>query len=167
MGHKISYQMIIFEATPWFFFIFSGAAIEDGSLKPGDRLLEVNDVCVDGMLQSDVVTLLRNVPLESTVNLMVSRHAVVAIANTEATTAADALDSASATKTTKDTNTKKLQFQLGNNMADAKPSFTTDEEVIMCERKMMFFFLLLRWHSTHKSSEKSRQRNYFCVWKNL
>ena len=53
-----------------------GAAIEEGSLKPGDRLLEVNQVSVDGMSQSDVVTLLRNVPLDSTVNLVVSRHSV-------------------------------------------------------------------------------------------
>ena len=45
-------------------------------MKPGDRLLEVNDVCVDGMSQSDVVALLRNVPLDSTVNLVVSRHSV-------------------------------------------------------------------------------------------
>eukprot|EP00093_Oithona_nana_P004367 04367.XXX_109905_102637_1 [CDS] Oithona nana genome sequencing. len=55
-----------------------GAAIEEGSLKPGDRLLEVNDKCVDGMSQSDVVTLLRNVPLDSSVNLLVSRHSSAA-----------------------------------------------------------------------------------------
>lgn len=51
-----------------------GAAIEDGVLKPGDRLLEVNQVCVDGMSQSDVVTLLRNAPMDSSVDLVVSRH---------------------------------------------------------------------------------------------
>ena len=59
-----------------YFFYFLGAAIEEGSLKPGDRLLEVNDVCVDGMSQSDVVALLRNVPLESIVNLVISRHSM-------------------------------------------------------------------------------------------
>ena len=59
-----------------YFFYFLGAAIEEGSLKPGDRLLEVNDVCVDGMSQSDVVALLRNVPLDSMVNLVISRHCV-------------------------------------------------------------------------------------------
>ena len=69
-------------------FVFAGAAIEEGSLKPGDRLLEVNEVCVDGMSQSDVVTLLRNVPLDSTVNLVVSRHSVAPTdAATEVTTA--------------------------------------------------------------------------------
>ena len=51
-----------------------GAARDDGNLKPGDRLIEVNDVVVDGMSQSDVVTLLRNVPFDSTVSLVVSRH---------------------------------------------------------------------------------------------
>jgi len=40
---------------------YLGAAIEEGSLKAGDRLLEVNGTSVDGMKQSDVVTLLRNV----------------------------------------------------------------------------------------------------------
>ncbi len=54
-----------------------GAAIEEGSLKPGDRLLEVNEVCVDGMSQSDVVALLRNVAMDTDVNLVVSRHALV------------------------------------------------------------------------------------------
>ena len=53
---------------------FTGAAIEEGSLKPGDRLLEVNSVTVDGMTQSEVVALLRNAPLESNIYLIVSRH---------------------------------------------------------------------------------------------
>ena len=56
--------------------IFSGAAIEDGTLKPGDRLLEVNNECVDGMSQSDVVTLLKSFSLDSMVNLVISRHAI-------------------------------------------------------------------------------------------
>ena len=51
-----------------------GAAIEEGSLKPGDRLLEVNQVTVDGMTQSEVVTLLKNAPLNSSIYLVVSRH---------------------------------------------------------------------------------------------
>ena len=108
-----------------------GAAIEEGSLKPGDRLLEVNDQCVDGMLQADVVTLLRNVPLESTVNLMVSRHAVVydsASTDPSAVAAAAALPVDLDNKIpTKDA--KKLQFQLENN------NDKTDEEVIMCEEE--------------------------------
>ena len=106
-----------------------GAAIEEGSLKPGDRLLEVNDQCVDGMLQADVVTLLRNVPLESTVNLMVSRHAVVYdSASTDPSAAAASLPVDLDNKIpTKDA--KKLQFQLENN------NDKTDEEVIMCEEE--------------------------------
>ena len=43
---------------------------------------------MDGMSQSDVVTLLRNVTLDSTVNLVVSRHSVAPTdAATEVTTA--------------------------------------------------------------------------------
>ena len=56
--------------------VILGAAIEDGTLKPGDRLLEVNNVCVDGMSQSQVVTLLKSFPTDSTVNLVISRHAI-------------------------------------------------------------------------------------------
>jgi len=51
-----------------------GAAIENGQLKPGDRLLEINDVSVDGKTQSDVVTILRNIPQNSEVDLVVSRQ---------------------------------------------------------------------------------------------
>ena len=51
-----------------------GAAIENGQLKPGDRLLEVNEVSVDGKTQSEVVNILRNIPQQSEVELIVSRQ---------------------------------------------------------------------------------------------
>ncbi len=51
-----------------------GAAIEEGTLKPGDRLLEVNGTSVDGMAQSEVVALLRNAEPNSRLELAVSRH---------------------------------------------------------------------------------------------
>ena len=56
-------------------FRFSGAAIEEGTLRSGDRLLEVNSTSVDGMTQSEVVSLLRNVEPNSSLDLLVSRHA--------------------------------------------------------------------------------------------
>ena len=51
-----------------------GAAIENGDLKPGDRLLEINNVSVDGNTQSEVVAILRNIPQQGEVNLIVSRQ---------------------------------------------------------------------------------------------
>jgi partitioning defective protein 3 len=39
-----------------------GAAVVDGRLQSGDRLLEVNGVEITGMRQADVVSLLRNIP---------------------------------------------------------------------------------------------------------
>jgi len=51
-----------------------GAAIENGQLRPGDRLLEVNSESMDGKSQSEVVSLLRNTPQSGTVNLVVSRQ---------------------------------------------------------------------------------------------
>lgn len=51
-----------------------GAAIEDGQLQPGDRLLEVNGIEMTGKSQSEAVAILRNTPLGGAVNLVVSRQ---------------------------------------------------------------------------------------------
>ena len=51
-----------------------GAAIENGQLRPGDRLLEVNKESVDGRSQGEVVTILRNTPQQGEVELVVSRQ---------------------------------------------------------------------------------------------
>ena len=131
---------------PLYIFYCAGAAIEEGSLKPGDRLLEVNDKCVDGMSQSDVVTLLRNVPLDSSVTLLVSRHSSAADGSDEADASAPAAGKSPTKLKNNDANsgitssehgvggplvvpsttTRKLQFQLDNEKTD-------EEEVINCE----------------------------------
>lgn len=54
--------------------IFQGAAVEDGRLRPGDRLLAVDGVDLTGKTQADVVGMLRNVPPGNSVNLTVSRQ---------------------------------------------------------------------------------------------
>jgi len=51
-----------------------GAAIENGQLRPGDRLLEVNQESMDGKSQSEVVAILRNTPQQGEVDLVVSRQ---------------------------------------------------------------------------------------------
>lgn len=51
-----------------------GAAIEDGRLRSGDRLLEVNGVEMTGKTQSEVVSLLRNIPTGGAARLLVSRQ---------------------------------------------------------------------------------------------
>ena len=51
-----------------------GAAIENGQLKPGDRLLEINSESVDGKTQGEVVAILRNTPQQGEVELVVSRQ---------------------------------------------------------------------------------------------
>ncbi|XP_037937129.1 partitioning defective 3 homolog isoform X2 [Teleopsis dalmanni] len=50
-----------------------GAAIEDGRLKPGDRLLEVDGVPITGKTQTDVVSILRATQSGATVRIVVSR----------------------------------------------------------------------------------------------
>ena len=84
-----------------------GAAIEEGTLKPGDRLLEVNSVCVDGMTQSDVVALLRNAPLGSEVKLVVSRH-LTTTGNTGAALATTVQASGSSNSPHKDETSQQL-----------------------------------------------------------
>ncbi|XP_026217950.1 partitioning defective 3 homolog isoform X3 [Anabas testudineus] len=51
-----------------------GAAIQDGQLKAGDRLLEVSGVNLNGKTQEEVVSLLRTTPMGGTVNLLVIRQ---------------------------------------------------------------------------------------------
>ncbi|XP_023182509.1 partitioning defective 3 homolog isoform X2 [Xiphophorus maculatus] len=51
-----------------------GAAIQDGRLKAGDRLLEVSGVDLNGKSQEEVVALLRATPMDGTVNLLVLRQ---------------------------------------------------------------------------------------------
>ncbi|XP_065118254.1 par-3 family cell polarity regulator alpha, b isoform X2 [Paramisgurnus dabryanus] len=51
-----------------------GAAIQDGRLKAGDRLLEVNGVDLNGRGQEEVVSLLRATPMGGTVSLLVHRQ---------------------------------------------------------------------------------------------
>lgn len=53
-----------------------GAAIQDGRLKPGDRLLEVNSIEMTGKSQTEAVSILRNTPLGGTVELVVSRQEI-------------------------------------------------------------------------------------------
>ncbi|KAL2085977.1 hypothetical protein ACEWY4_019297 [Coilia grayii] len=51
-----------------------GAAIQDGCLKAGDRLQEVNGVDLNGKTQEEVVALLRSTPMGGTVSLLILRQ---------------------------------------------------------------------------------------------
>ena len=53
---------------------FAGAVIEDGRLRSGDRLLEVNGMEMTGKTQSDVVSFLRNIPSGGVARLLISRQ---------------------------------------------------------------------------------------------
>lgn len=54
--------------------LLRGAAIQDGHLKAGDRLLEVNGVDLNGKTQEEVVSLLRSTPMGGTVGLLIVRQ---------------------------------------------------------------------------------------------
>lgn len=51
-----------------------GAAVSDGQLKSGDRLLKVNDIEMTGKSQDEVVNFLRNIPPGGKVRMVVSRQ---------------------------------------------------------------------------------------------
>ncbi|XP_061776769.1 par-3 family cell polarity regulator alpha, b isoform X3 [Nerophis ophidion] len=51
-----------------------GAAIQDGRLKAGDRLLEVNGVDLNGRTQEEVVSILRATPMGGSVGMLVLRQ---------------------------------------------------------------------------------------------
>ncbi|XP_078234668.1 partitioning defective 3 homolog isoform X10 [Pogona vitticeps] len=51
-----------------------GAAIQDGRLKAGDRLIEVNGMDLTGKTQEEVVSLLRSTKMGGTVNLLIFRQ---------------------------------------------------------------------------------------------
>ncbi|XP_026745013.1 partitioning defective 3 homolog isoform X2 [Trichoplusia ni] len=51
-----------------------GAAVTDGRLRAGDKLVSVNNVPVSGLTQQQVVTLLRNTPTDSTVEIVIERN---------------------------------------------------------------------------------------------
>ncbi|KAF0309963.1 Partitioning defective 3 [Amphibalanus amphitrite] len=51
-----------------------GAAVEDGRLRPGDRLLEIDGQPMAGLSQQQVVQTLRAVPPGHSVQLVISRH---------------------------------------------------------------------------------------------
>lgn len=62
------------EFTTFSFDFIVGAAIEDGRLRSGDRLIEVNGLEVTGKQQSEVVTMLRNIPPGGIARLLISRQ---------------------------------------------------------------------------------------------
>lgn len=55
-------------------YCFKGAAVEDGRLRPGDRLLAVNATELTGKSQAEAVAVLRMVPSGSKVKIIVSRQ---------------------------------------------------------------------------------------------
>lgn len=57
-----------------FLFFWQGAAVEDGRLKCGDRLLSINGVDLTGKTKDDAVAELRNVPMGRKVKIVVSRQ---------------------------------------------------------------------------------------------
>ena len=79
------------------------------------------------MSQSDVVTLLRNVPLDSMVNLVVSRHAVDNGTDQQQVEKGPNINNNNKSLSGSG---RKLQFQINNQLETNKDEVKTDEELM-------------------------------------
>lgn len=135
-----------------------GAAVEDGRLRPGDRLLEVNKAEMTGKSQSEVVSLLRSIPPGGKVRMTVSRQDEVTSNPTDAvaTTRESSPDTARAWSTPQQSPTKvtvetpeKIDSQVFNK---SYKSISSADDVVLSPRKnRMILTLDIPVHDSEKA----------------
>ena len=109
-----------------------GAAVEDGRLRPGDRLLEVNKTEMTGKSQAEVVSILRNIPPGGKVCMTVSRQEEVS-ATSEQTVR----------ETSPDTWTQKSP--------EKSPVYKTDDIILSPRKNRMLLTLDIPVHDSEKA----------------
>lgn len=97
-----------------------GAAVEDGRLKPGDRLLEVNDMEMTGKNQAEVVSLLRSIPPGGKVKIVVSRQEEVSTGVTESQLISSYVPKELTVSTHSTESTDSLKYWNGKNRSPSK-----------------------------------------------
>ncbi|XP_063976262.1 partitioning defective 3 homolog [Diachasmimorpha longicaudata] len=124
-----------------------GPAVEDGRLRPGDRLLEVNNVEMTGKSQDDVVSLLRSIPPGGKVRITVSRQEDVP-------SAADA----SGSEVTPDKPTAEIHFSSPKKVPKAESPPSTpfkqvplDDVVLSPRKNRMILTLDIPVHDSEKA----------------
>ena len=136
-----------------------GAAVEDGRLKPGDRLLEVNKMEMTGKSQDEVVALLRSITPGGKVKLLVSRQEEVS-ANTSDTQigvpcTSDSTDSLRNWKTSHRSPIKKSDEEKLDSYSMDKFNFKTIQvsgDVVLSPRKnRMILTLDIPVHDSEKA----------------
>ncbi|XP_012276093.1 partitioning defective 3 homolog [Orussus abietinus] len=143
-----------------------GAAVEDGRLRPGDRLLEVNNLEMTGKSQAEVVSLLRSIPPGGKVRMVVSRQEEVPSNASEShfgvssTAAPESTDNqrywdSLHRSPTKKNNNNDIPEKLDNNQSYDKVNFKAvkpSEEVVLSPRKnRMILTLDIPVHDSEKA----------------
>ncbi|XP_003424718.1 partitioning defective 3 homolog [Nasonia vitripennis] len=122
-----------------------GAAVEDGRLKPGDRLLEVNNLEMTGKSQAEVVALLRSIPPGGKVRLVVSRQEEVC-ANTS-----DTPDTSKNWKSPQDSPTKKKEEAEAYDKCNYKTTQVANDVVLSPRKNRMILTLDIPVHDSEKA----------------
>ncbi|XP_051158419.1 partitioning defective 3 homolog [Leptopilina boulardi] len=130
-----------------------GAAVEDGRLKPGDRLLEVNKKEMTGKSQDEVVALLRSILPGGKVKLLVSRQEEVS-ANTS-DTQIGVIDSINTSKNSHRSPIKKSDEEKLDSYTMDKFNFKTiqisDEVILSPKKNRMILTLDIPVHDSEKA----------------
>jgi len=140
-----------------------GAAVEDGRLRPGDRLLEVNNKEMTGKSQAEVVSLLRSIPAGGKVRMLVSRQEEISsnIPDSQSTTAstpltADISDNSKYWNTLNRSSTKKndIQDKVATHNYDKctyKPTKSSEDIVLSPRKNRMILTLDIPVHDSEKA----------------
>ncbi|KAJ8683484.1 hypothetical protein QAD02_019276 [Eretmocerus hayati] len=130
-----------------------GAAVEDGRLKPGDRLLEVNSMEMTGKSQAEVVALLRSIPSGGKVRIVVSRQEDVC-SNTSGSQVGIPIVPPETTKTwhsPQDSSSKKKEESPETYKSSFKPVLHSDDVVLSPRKNRVILTLDIPVHDSEKA----------------
>lgn len=135
-----------------------GAAVEDGRLKPGDRLLEVNKKEMTGKSQDEVVALLRSILPGGKVKLLVSRQEEVSANTSDSQIVVPASDSVNTSRNSQSSHRspiKKSDEEKLDSYGMDKFNFKTiqisDEIVLSPKKNRMILTLDIPVHDSEKA----------------
>ncbi|KAJ1526892.1 hypothetical protein ONE63_008444 [Megalurothrips usitatus] len=129
-----------------------GAAVEDGRLRPGDRLLEVNGVEMTGKTQAEAVTVLRNAPAGSVVHIVVSRQDDAGAAGTAGSSPQSNYTESSPESSEELSTSPSQPVNSSNDSQDSNKSSNSEKAVHVT-------------NGFHKSNEKSSEDSLIYPWK--
>lgn len=140
-----------------------GAAVEDGRLRPGDRLLEVNKKEMTGKSQAEVVSLLRSIPPGGKVRMVVSRQEEISSSIPDShssaastTQASDTTDNSKYWNTLNTSPVKKTEVQekmISHNYEKStfKPARSSEDIVLSPRKNRMILTLDIPVHDSEKA----------------